>query len=145
MTEPVPELVEDLELSTRVFNCIRNTGCTRVEEVVARTPEEWCAVYNFGRLSFYELREELARYGLRLRNDNGQPWQYQGDKTPGPPVRFVGEQAQPEKPVTPARDWVKIGRCYLDVGYSPAQVGPRKIVRGLLAEIDRLQAQVSDE
>jgi Bacterial RNA polymerase, alpha chain C terminal domain len=137
MTEPVPELVEELDLSVRAVNCIKNTGCTRVAEVVARTPEEWCAVYNFGRRSFNELREELARHGLRLRNDTGQAWRYHDGKSYRPPLQFVGPEA---KPIVPSTDWIEIGRQYAATGQHVLSIGARQIVRGLLAEIERLQA-----
>lgn len=59
-------LVEDLELSIRSCNCLRNMQVTTVRELVQKTEAELMRVPNFGRKSLAELRELLALHGLYL-------------------------------------------------------------------------------
>jgi len=54
--------IEDLDLSVRVYNCLKRTGITRVGEVLERLEkgrEEMMSIRNFGAISLAELEERL--------------------------------------------------------------------------------------
>lgn len=59
--------IEELDLSVRVYNCLKRTGVTKVGEVLekmAKGPEEMLAIRNFGQKSLDELRLNLAAKGF---------------------------------------------------------------------------------
>jgi Bacterial RNA polymerase, alpha chain C terminal domain len=60
--------VEELELSVRAYNCVRNALGQKatVADIAERTEAEWLRNPNFGRKSLKELKEELARYGFTM-------------------------------------------------------------------------------
>ncbi len=54
--------IEDLDLSVRVYNCLKRTGITRVGEVLERLEkgrDEMMSIRNFGAKSLAELEEKL--------------------------------------------------------------------------------------
>jgi DNA-directed RNA polymerase subunit alpha len=58
--------IEDLDLSVRVYNCLKRTGITKVGEVLEKMekgPEEMLAIRNFGQKSLDELTERLIDKG----------------------------------------------------------------------------------
>ncbi len=60
-------LIEDLDLSVRVYNCLKRIGITNVGEVLERLEkgdDEILAIRNFGPKSLAELREKLQARGL---------------------------------------------------------------------------------
>ena len=59
--------IEDLDLSVRVYNCLKRTGITKVGEVLEKLEkgeEEMLTIRNFGAKSLTELREKLAAKGF---------------------------------------------------------------------------------
>jgi len=58
--------VEELELSVRANNCLRNANITNIGELVQRTEAELMKTKNFGKKSLQEIKDELARIGLSL-------------------------------------------------------------------------------
>lgn len=58
--------VEELELSVRANNCLRNADITTISELVQRTEVELMKTKNFGKKSLQEIKDELARIGLSL-------------------------------------------------------------------------------
>ena len=59
--------IEELDLSVRVYNCLKRTGITKVGEVLermAKGPDEMLAIRNFGMKSYDELREKLISKGF---------------------------------------------------------------------------------
>jgi len=58
--------VEELELSVRANNCLRNAHITTIGELVQRTEAELMKTKNFGKKSLQEIKDELARIGLSL-------------------------------------------------------------------------------
>lgn len=59
--------IEELDLSMRVFNCLRRAGISRVGEVLERLKkgdEEMLAIKDFGEKSLAELKEKLRARGL---------------------------------------------------------------------------------
>ena len=67
--EPNPFLarpVDDLELSVRSANCLRNANIRYIGELVQRTETEMLKTKNFGRKSLNEIKQLLAEMDLGL-------------------------------------------------------------------------------
>jgi DNA-directed RNA polymerase subunit alpha len=68
--------VEELELSVRSYNCLKNADIKTIGELVQRTEAEMLKTKNFGRKSLNEIKEILAEmglsFGMRL-GDDGKP------------------------------------------------------------------------
>ena len=58
--------VEDLELSVRSANCLKNANITYIGELVQRTEAEMLKTKNFGRKSLNEIRQLLEEMDLSL-------------------------------------------------------------------------------
>lgn len=58
--------VDDLELSVRSANCLKNANIRYIGELVVRSEAEMLKTKNFGRKSLNEIKEILAEMGLRL-------------------------------------------------------------------------------
>jgi len=58
--------VEELELSVRANNCLRNANITSIGELIQRTEAELMKTKNFGKKSLQEIKDELTRLGLSL-------------------------------------------------------------------------------
>ncbi len=56
--------VEDLELSVRSANCLKNSGINTIGELVQKTEAEMLKTKNFGRKSLSEIKDILNEYGL---------------------------------------------------------------------------------
>jgi DNA-directed RNA polymerase subunit alpha len=56
--------VEDLELSVRSANCLKNAGINSIGELVQKTEAEMLKTKNFGRKSLSEIKDILTEYGL---------------------------------------------------------------------------------
>ncbi len=58
--------VEDLELSVRSFNCLKNASLKTIADLVQKTEQEMLKTKNFGRKSLNEIKEILHGMGLRF-------------------------------------------------------------------------------
>lgn len=58
--------VEDLELSVRSANCLKNDTLIYIGDLVQKTEAEMLRTPNFGRKSLNEIKELLAEMGLHL-------------------------------------------------------------------------------
>jgi DNA-directed RNA polymerase subunit alpha len=58
--------VEELELSVRSANCLKNADIHKIYQLVSRTEAEMLKTKNFGRKSLNEIKEVLAEMGLSL-------------------------------------------------------------------------------
>src|SRR5579863_4755189 len=58
--------VEELELSVRSYNCLKNAGIQTIGELVQKTESEMLRTKNFGRKSLNEIKEILQTMGLQL-------------------------------------------------------------------------------
>ncbi len=58
--------VEELELSVRSYNCLKNANIQTIGELVCKTEAEMLKTKNFGRKSLNEIKEILASMGLGL-------------------------------------------------------------------------------
>jgi len=64
--ENLDRSVEELELSVRSYNCLKNANITTIRELVLKTEQEMLKTKNFGRKSLNEIKEILAAMGLSL-------------------------------------------------------------------------------
>ena len=58
--------VEELELSVRSYNCLKNANIRTIRELVQKTEGEMLKTKNFGRKSLNEIKEILTGMGLSL-------------------------------------------------------------------------------
>jgi len=58
--------VDELELSVRSANCLKNADITKIFQLVQRTESEMLKTKNFGRKSLNEIKEVLEEMGLSL-------------------------------------------------------------------------------
>ena len=58
--------VEELELSVRSYNCLKNANIQTIAELVQKTDGEMLKTRNFGRKSLNEIKEILEDMGLHL-------------------------------------------------------------------------------
>lgn len=58
--------VEELELSVRSANCLKNAEIHKIYQLVAKTEAEMLRTKNFGRKSLNEIKEVLSEMGLTL-------------------------------------------------------------------------------
>jgi DNA-directed RNA polymerase subunit alpha len=73
--EAIPELafnpallkkVDELELSVRSANCLKNDNIVYIGDLIQKTEAEMLRTPNFGRKSLNEIKEVLAQMGLHL-------------------------------------------------------------------------------
>jgi DNA-directed RNA polymerase subunit alpha len=76
--DTVPELafnpallkkVDELELSVRSANCLKNDNIVYIGDLIQKTEAEMLRTPNFGRKSLNEIKEVLAQMGLHLGMD----------------------------------------------------------------------------
>ena len=76
--EPSPDLafnpallkkVDELELSVRSANCLKNDNIVYIGDLIFKTEAEMLRTPNFGRKSLNEIKEVLAQMGLHLGMD----------------------------------------------------------------------------
>ncbi len=75
--------VEELELSVRSYNCLKNANIQTIQDLIQKTEAEMLRTKNFGRKSLNEIKEILAGLGLsfgmridsqgRLLDPSGNP------------------------------------------------------------------------
>jgi DNA-directed RNA polymerase subunit alpha len=92
VTEAIPDLafnpaflkkVDELELSVRSANCLKNDNIVYIGDLVQKTEAEMLRTPNFGRKSLNEIKEVLAQMGLHL-----------GMEVPGWPPENIEELAK---------------------------------------------------
>ena len=66
MGEQLNRSVEELELSVRSYNCLKNANIQTIGELVQKTEAEMLRTKNFGRKSLNEIKEILSSMGLSL-------------------------------------------------------------------------------
>ena len=65
--------VEELELSVRSSNCLKNANIRSIGDLTARTEEDIAKTRNFGKKSLQEIKEKLNEWNLSLgMSDYGQ-------------------------------------------------------------------------
>jgi len=66
LNEILNRSVEELELSVRSYNCLKNANIQTIGDLVQKTEAEMLRTKNFGRKSLNEIKEILATMGLSL-------------------------------------------------------------------------------
>ncbi len=66
LQEKLMKTVDELELSVRSANCLKNANIRYIGELVQKTEQEILQTKNFGRKSLNEIKEVLANMGLSL-------------------------------------------------------------------------------
>ena len=64
LNDNLSKSVEELELSVRSYNCLKNANIQTIGQLVKKTEAEMLKTKNFGRKSLTEIREILADMGL---------------------------------------------------------------------------------
>ena len=64
--EKLGKSVDEMELSVRSYNCLKNANIRTIGELVQKTEVEMLKTKNFGRKSLNEIKEILASMGLSL-------------------------------------------------------------------------------
>src|SRR5688500_11476897 len=64
--ENLDKSVEELELSVRSYNCLKNANIRTIRELVQKSEGEMLKTKNFGRKSLNEIKEILHTMGLSL-------------------------------------------------------------------------------
>ena len=83
--------MEELELSVRSYNCLKNANIQTIGELVQKTEAEMLKTKNFGRKSLNEIKEILASMGLSL----GMKIDEQGNAVPGPTSQLTVPSVSP--------------------------------------------------
>ncbi len=76
MYDNLKRSVEELELSVRSYNCLKNADIKTIGELVQKTEAEMLKTKNFGRKSLNEIKEILAEMGLSFGmklGEDGRP------------------------------------------------------------------------
>jgi DNA-directed RNA polymerase subunit alpha len=71
--------VDELELSVRSYNCLKNADIRTIRDLVKRTEREMMSTKNFGKKSLNEIKDLLHGMGL----DFGMDFDEQGNPIPG--------------------------------------------------------------
>jgi len=77
--EQLDRSVDELELSVRSYNCLKNTNIRTIRDLVQRSEREMLATKNFGKKSLNEIKDILHSMGL----DFGMDFDAQGNPIPG--------------------------------------------------------------
>ena len=66
MNEVLNRSVDELELSVRSYNCLKNANIQSIADLVQKTEAEMLRTKNFGRKSLNEIKEILSSMGLQF-------------------------------------------------------------------------------
>ena len=66
LNENLNRSVDELDLSVRSYNCLKNANIRTIGDLVQKTEAEMLKTKNFGRKSLSEIRELLSEMGLSL-------------------------------------------------------------------------------
>ena len=67
--EKLGKSVDEMELSVRSYNCLKNANIRTIGELVQKTEAEMLKTKNFGRKSLNEIKEILAQHGALPRHE----------------------------------------------------------------------------
>ena len=66
LAEYLNRSVDELELSVRSANCLKNAGIRTIRDLVQKTEKDMLETKNFGRKSLNEIKDILRPMGLSL-------------------------------------------------------------------------------
>ena len=69
MLKRTEDSIEELELSVRAYNCLKNANIKTLYELCSKTDGEMLKTKNFGRKSLEEIKKVLSDLGLSLGMD----------------------------------------------------------------------------
>lgn len=70
LSEPAAAIpLADLGLSVRAWNVLEWRGCVSASDVAKLTAGDLLSEANFGKVSLADVRQALARQGMKLRGD----------------------------------------------------------------------------
>jgi DNA-directed RNA polymerase subunit alpha len=92
MNEVLNRSVDELELSVRSYNCLKNANIQTIADLVQKTEAEMLRTKNFGRKSLNEIKEILAGMGLQF----GMKFDSLG--------RLISTSGAPVTPTAPAEE-----------------------------------------
>ncbi len=92
MNEILNRSVEELELSVRSYNCLKNANIQTIGDLVQKSEAEMLRTKNFGRKSLNEIKEILGNLGLTF----GMRFDAQGRlvSPSGSPVNIGAEEEE---------------------------------------------------
>jgi DNA-directed RNA polymerase subunit alpha len=90
MNEILNRSVDELELSVRSYNCLKNANIQTIADLVQKTEAEMLRTKNFGRKSLNEIKEILSSMGLQF----GMKFDAQG--------RLISGSGMPVTPTPPS-------------------------------------------
>ncbi|MBI3696150.1 MAG: DNA-directed RNA polymerase subunit alpha, partial [Acidobacteria bacterium] len=99
LNENLNRSVEELDLSVRSYNCLKNAQIQTIGDLVTRSEADMLKTKNFGRKSLNEIKEILAQMGLCLGmriDEQGRLIPPPGAFSPGGDVSAEGDQAAME-------------------------------------------------
>ncbi|MBI3667093.1 MAG: DNA-directed RNA polymerase subunit alpha [Acidobacteria bacterium] len=100
LNENLNRSVEELDLSVRSYNCLKNAQIQTIGDLVTRSEADMLKTKNFGRKSLNEIKEILAQMGLCL----GMRIDEQGRLVPPPgampPTSLTQDETPSELPGT---------------------------------------------
>ena len=97
VSEILNRSVEELELSVRSYNCLKNANIQTIGDLVQKTEAEMLRTKNFGRKSLNEIKEILASLGLQF----GMKFDAQG-RLVAPPGRRSPRRRSCRRPPRPS-------------------------------------------
>src|SRR5262249_21204724 len=101
LAEYLNRSVDELELSVRSANCLKNAGIRTIRDLVQRTEKDMLETKNFGRKSLNEIRDILRPMGLSLG--------MQLEAAEAKSEEGVRHDAQPCRTQAPANDVPSVG------------------------------------
>jgi DNA-directed RNA polymerase subunit alpha len=114
MNEILNRSVDELELSVRSYNCLKNANIQTIADLVQKTEAEMLRTKNFGRKSLNEIKEILSGMGLqfgmkfdaqgRLVSGSGTPVTPQAPPTEQEEEEFPDEEGEERLDEEPAPD-----------------------------------------
>jgi DNA-directed RNA polymerase subunit alpha len=93
LNENLNRSVEELDLSVRSYNCLKNAQIQTIGDLVTRSEADMLKTKNFGRKSLNEIKEILAQMGLCL----GMKIDEQGRLVPPPGANLSAPLPEPDE------------------------------------------------
>ena len=66
--KPATQMIENLDLSVRSYNCLKRAGIQTVEELTQKTEDEMMHVKNLGKKSLKEVKDKMTQLGLSFKS-----------------------------------------------------------------------------
>lgn len=125
-------LIDELNLSTRSYNCLRRSGLHTVAQVAVLSDEELLAIHQLGQKALADIREKLAAYLAE------HPLPDEAEERPPKPATQAAESLLPQVPSPPA-DPTPLGVLGLSARPYNALMGDGITTIGQLAAMSREQ------